>query len=304
MFDLSDEHESAVIEMGISEFGEMDNLCDIARPDIAVITNIGMAHIENLKTQENIMSEKLKITNHFDKDGILFVNGDDKLLSTLCGKQPFKTVSFGLSETNDYYADNIQTYGFDTKFRCIGGGTEKNFTIPALGIHSVTNALAAIAIGRTLALDDDTIQKGLSGYKNAPMRQQIHQLENFTLIDDSYNASPEATKVSLDVLKSISKEKSIAVLADMLELGEKAQSEHYGVGKHLAEIGIDSLIAIGPLSENTAKGAEENGCKNVITVKNNEEAYTILKTQINKNCTVLVKGSRGMHTDEIVKKLL
>ena len=304
MFDLSDEHEAAVIEMGISEFGEMDNLCDIARPDIAVMTNIGVAHIENLKTQENIMAEKLKITNHFDKDDILFVNGDDKLLSTLCGKQPFKTVSFGLAETNDYYADNIETYGFDTTFRCIGGGTEKNFTIPALGIHSVTNALAAIAIGRTLGLDDDTIQKGLSGYKNAPMRQQIHQLEKFTLIDDSYNASPEATKVSLDVLKSISKEKSIAVLADMLELGEKAPSEHYGVGKHLAEIGIDCLIAIGSLSENTATGAKENGCKNVLTAQNNAEAYEILKTLLSENCTVLVKGSRGMHTDEIVKKLL
>ena len=304
MFDISDENEAAVIEMGISEFGEMDRLCDISRPSIAVMTNIGTAHIENLGTQENIRAEKFRITKHFTPDSVLFVNGDDALLAELVGKQSFGTVSFGIGTDNDYHAQDIVTEGFSTTFRCIGSGRERSFSIPALGRHSVTNALAAVAIARHLGLDDDVIQAGLSTYKNAPMRQQIHQCEGFTLIDDSYNASPEATKVSLDVLKSISKGKSIAVLADMLELGEQSAALHRGVGEHLALIGIDTLIAIGEHSRNTAKGALDCGCKEVYTADSNDEAYAKLRELLTDGCTILVKGARGMHTDEIVKKLI
>ncbi len=304
MFDISDKNQAAVIEMGMSEFGEMDRLCDISRPDIAVMTNIGTAHIENLKTQENIRSEKFKITKHFDKDGLLLINGDDKLLRELLGKQPFAVKSFGMGEDNDFRAADITTEGFSTSFVCITKDSERRFTIPALGVHSVSNALAAIAAARYLGLDDDTIQKGLSSYKNAPMRQQIHALPGLTLIDDSYNASPEATKVSIDVLMSISKGKSIAVLADMLELGERSAELHRSVGEHLAKAGTDALIAIGSESENTAAAAKENGCSSVFTVSNNEQAYEKLLTLVEDGSTVLIKGSRGMHTDEIVKKLL
>ena len=304
MFDIKEENEAAVIEMGMSEFGEMDRLCDIAKPDIAVMTNIGKAHIENLKTQENIMSEKFKITKHFGKDSILFLNGDDRLLKTLHNKQKFKTVTFGFSADCSYRAENIRTEGFNTVFTLCRDGKTKEITIPALGEHSVRNALAAIGAGEALGLDIEKIQSGLMTYKNAPMRQQIYKLKGITLIDDSYNASPEATIVSLDVLKSISGGKSIAVLADMLELGEQAESEHYAVGKALAEKGIDGLVAVGSLSENTARGAADSGCINVFTAKTNDEAYEKLKKLISDGCTVLVKGSRGMHTEEVVKKLL
>ena len=304
MFEIEKDDQAAVIEMGMSEFGEMDRLCDIARPQLAVMTNIGKAHIENLKTQENIMSEKLKITKHFDKNGILFINGDDPLLRTLCGRQPFKTVSFGMGKDNDYYADEISVNGFETAFVCHHAGRETRLVIPALGVHSIMNALAAFAVGQALSIDDGLIAEGLLTYKNAPMRQQIHKCGDFILIDDSYNASPEAAKASLDVLKSAAKGRTIAVLADMLELGGEAAKEHYGVGRHLAEIGIDGLIAVGELSRSTAQGARENGCGCVLTAQSNEEAYEKLLPLIEKDCTVLVKGSRGMHTDEIVKMLL
>lgn len=304
MFDIEDCHEAAVIEMGVSLFGEMDRLCDIARPKYAVMTNIGIAHIENLKTQENIMSEKLKITKHFDSDGILFLNGDDKLLRTLYGKQSFRTVSFGISEDNDYHAENIQTEGFFTSFDCCHGGSCVRYTIPALGMHSVTNALAAVAVGEALGLDSAQLAKGLSTYKNAPMRQQIIEREGFTVIDDSYNSSPDAAKVSLDVLKELANDKpSIAVLADMLELGEKSAEGHYGVGSHLAEIGVNKLIAVGEESKKTAEGARDGGCAEVYTCDSNDQAYEILKGLMSDGCVILVKGSRGMHTDEIVKKL-
>lgn len=304
MFDIEVHNNAAVIEMGMSEFGEMDRLCDIARPNIAVMTNIGKAHIENLKTQQNIMSEKLKITKHFDKNGILFLNGDDMLLKTLHNKQQFKTVTFGLTPDCDYYADDICTEDFTTTFTAHRNGESTKFTIPALGTHNVSNALVAVAVAEALRLDEHTIRKGLMTYKNAPMRQQIHHMTDYILIDDSYNASPEATKVSLDVMKSVAKGKTIAVLADMLELGDEAEKEHYGVGKYLAELGTDCLITIGELSRNTAKGASENGNTTVKSFSGNAEAYDYLCTIIEKDCTVLVKGSRGMHTDEIVAKLL
>ena len=308
MFDIAPEHQAAVIETGMSEFGEMDRLCDVSRPNIAVMTNIGNAHIENLKTRENIRSEKLKITKHFDNEGILFLNGDDELLRELYGRQPFRTVSFGIKDNNDYYAKDIDTEGFSTEFTCVSRDGERRFVIPALGVHSVCNALVAIAVARFLGLDDDKIQIGLRTYKNAPMRQQIHSLTcgdmDITLIDDSYNASPEATKVSLDVLKSIGNGKTVAVLADMLELGEQSAKLHYGVGEHLAKIGVDCLIATGELSRNTAKGAQENGCPDVTTADSNEQAFEILEAKLSDACTVLVKGSRGMHTDEICSKLI
>lgn len=304
MFDIEPQHDAAVIEMGMSEFGEMDRLCDIARPEMAVMTNIGKAHIENLHSQENILKEKFRITKHFTKDSTLFLNGDDPLLKTLKGKQPFHTVTFGMSPENDYYADDIIVSGFSTEFTVHYHNHAFRLQIPALGQHNITNALAAFAVGIACGLSEQTIAQGLLTYQNAPMRQQIYRCSDFVLIDDSYNASPEATKASLDVLKSIAKGKTIAVLADMLELGEAAASEHEGVGSHLAAIGIDQLIAVGELSRFTAKGAEQNGCPLVLTADSNDEAYQLLKAAICSGCTILIKGSRGMHTDEIVKKLL
>jgi len=304
MFDIAESNEIAVIEMGMSEFGEMERLSDIAKPNIAVMTNIGVAHIENLGTQENILKEKFKITKYFDKDGVLFLNGDDRLLRTLHGKQDFRTITFGLNKDNDYHAEDIRSEGFNTKFVCCFGDNRVSLKIPALGEHNVKNALGAFAIGKYLGLDNEVIQEGFMTYKNAPMRQQIHEMKDFMIIDDSYNSSPDAAKVSLDVLKSVSKGRSIAVLADMLELGKKAESEHYGVGKYLADIGIDTLITVGELSRHTANGARDNGCQNTVSFENNDQAYEYLAKIIEKDCAVLVKGSRGMHTDEIVKKVL
>ena len=167
MFDIADHNEVAVIEMGMSEFGEMERLADISRPSMAVMTNIGVAHIENLGTQENILKEKFKITKYFEKDSVLFLNGDDRLLKTLHGKQFFKTVTFGLCSDDDYYAEDITAVGFNTRFICCYEGKRIGIEIPALGEHSVRNALAAFAVGKHLGLDEKVIQDGLMTYKNA-----------------------------------------------------------------------------------------------------------------------------------------
>ena len=301
MFDLEEHHEAAVIEMGMSYFGEMERLCSIAQPSMAVMTNIGTAHIENLGSRENIMSEKLKITNSFSADSILFLNGDDELLSTLHGKLDFRTVTFGFGSGCDYRAENIRISGMNTIFTLISSDKAEEIEIPALGEHNVKNALAAYAVARACGLSPKVIKEGLITYKNAPMRQQIHTFENFTLIDDSYNASPDAMRVSLDVLRSIDATRRIAVLANMLELGELAESEHFSVGRHLGEIGIDCVICIGGLARHIARGARET--KPDITAEcftNNTDALEYLKTQMVDGCAVLVKGSRSMHTEEIV----
>ena len=152
MFEIEEHNEIAVIEMGMSEFGEMDRLADIARPNIAVMTNIGVAHIENLGTKENILKEKFRITKYFDKDGVLFLNGDDVLLKSLHGKQEFKTVTFGLDKENDFYAEEITPKGFHTKFVCCFGGERVELNIPALGEHSVK---------KTVIIQVPTLQKYL-----------------------------------------------------------------------------------------------------------------------------------------------
>ncbi len=305
MFDLEDHHEAAVIEMGMSYFGEMERLCAVAQPDMAVITNIGTAHIENLGSRENIMSEKLKITNGFSDGGILFLNGDDELLSTLHGKLDFSTVTFGFGSGCDYRAENIRVSGMNTIFTLIAPYETEEVEIPALGEHNVKNALAAYAVARACGLAPKVIKEGLLTYRNAPMRQQIHTFDKFTLIDDSYNASPDAMRVSLDVLKSIDATRRIAVLANMLELGDFAESEHFSVGRHLGEIGIDCVICIGDLARHIAEGAREAN-PNVVAkcFGSNSDAAEYLKTQMIDGCAILVKGSRSMHTEEIAAECL
>lgn len=305
MLDILPENETAVIEMGMSEFGEMEKLCAIAKPSMAVMTNIGTAHIENLGSRENIMSEKLKITNSFTKDSILFLNGDDSLLATLYNNLEFKTVTFGFGKNCDYRAENIRVAGMNTIFTLINKNKTEEIEIPTLGEHNVKNALAAFAVARSCGLSADEIKAGLSTYKNAPMRQQIYKLDTCTLIDDSYNASPDAMRVSLDVLKSIEASKRIAVLANMLELGDYAESEHFSVGEHLGEIGIDCVICIGSLAENIARGAKTKNPHVVAECfADNKSALAYLKTQMTDGCAILVKGSRSMHTEEISQAII
>lgn len=305
MLDILPKNETAVIEMGMSEFGEMERLCAIAKPYMAVMTNIGTAHIENLGSRESIMSEKLKITNNFTKDSTLFLNGDDSLLATLHNKLHFKTITFGFGKNCDYRAENIQVVGMNTVFTLISKNETEEIEIPTLGEHNVKNALAAFAVARACGLSADEIKAGLLTYKNAPMRQQIHKLDTCTLIDDSYNASPDAMKVSLDVLKSIMASKRIAVLANMLELGEYAESEHFSVGEHLGEIGIDCVLCIGDLAKNIAKGAKSKNPSIVAECfADNASALAYLKTQMTDDCAILVKGSRSMHTEEISRAII
>lgn len=305
MFRLSPEHQAAVIEMGMSDFGEMSRLARIAAPDYAVMTNIGISHIQQLKTQQNILKEKLHIIDGFHRGSVLFLNGDDELLSGLREKLKCKTVFFGTQFWCDFRAEDILSDSGVTRFTLRAPDLELPVELPVLGMHNVLNALAALAVARELGVPIDSAAEKLAEYRPLAMRQQIHTSNEITVIDDSYNASPDSMRSSMELLCSFHSGKRIAVLADMLELGDYSRKAHFNVGVYAARCGVDRLVAIGPESREIVKGALSVKPEMDCTVfENNEAAIAGLKATVTGGDAVLVKGSRGMHTDEIVKALL
>lgn len=306
IFGLNHTHEIAVIEMGMSNFGEMERLSAIARPTSAVMTNIGISHIEQLKTQENIRTEKLHIADTIGEQGALYLNGDDPLLRQLKDSYSGKIVWYGTEEDCDYRAVNIDTVKDCTRFDLHAPFGIHKIMIPALGIHNVSNALAAIAVAYDQGITLDDIRCGLLTYKGLAMRQQIHELDKITVIDDSYNASPDSIKSGIGVLMAVKNTgKKVAVLADMLELGERSSQAHFDLGIYAAESGVDAVVTVGKEAERIAEGAvEKNSRIFAKACKTNEEAFAELEKILSDGDCVLIKGSRGMHTDEIVEKLL
>ncbi len=299
-------HDVAVVEMGISEFDEMATLSEIAAPTYAVMTNIGVTHIENLHTKENIFKEKFKITNSLNKSDYLFINGDDEVLSKTQNSYRFNVVSFGIKNNCNFTAKNIFYENETTTFEVLFNENRQKFEIPTLGEHHVYNALAAIAIGLSMGMNVEEIQEGLSRFKNVGMRQSIHYLDGITLIDDSYNANPDSMKSALKVLSQIAKNgRKIAILADMLELGDMAKQLHFEVGIFAAQLGVDILITVGELAKFISDGAI-NFNKNIInySFSFNKEAFECLENLIRAGDSILVKGSRGMHMEEISQKII
>ena len=291
--------------MGISQFSEMERLAKVAKVNRAVVTNIGVSHIENLKTKENIRDQKLHIIDSFNKGDTLYLNGNDPLLSSLRGRLSVPVVFYGLEEFCDYRAKNIETHETFTSFILESKRYSGPVTIPAIGVHHVFNALAAIAVAFDIGLSIDQIQRGLLTYQTLAMRQQVHRLKRFTVIDDSYNASPDSIKSGLSVLKAVQRGKrSIAVLGDMLELGEQSQKEHFSMGEYLAKEKIDVVITVGEQAAQIVEGAKKKSKQ--IAAKScasKEDAFDLLKKVVEEGDTILVKGSRGMHMDELVNKL-
>ena len=302
VFNLDSSYEVAILEMGISKFGEMENLSDIANPDVGVITNVGMSHIENFKTTENICKEKLKIVKK--EKAILYLNGDSPILLKAEKNIPQKIIYFGLNGDYPFKCQDVYSINGVTNFTLITPEFREEISIPCLGIHNVYNALAAIAIALGMGIHLDDIKAGLLAFKNAAMRQQISEINGVTIIDDSYNASPDSMKSAVNVLKSMENGRKIVVMADMLELGESSAKAHYEIGRYIAIEGIDALITIGNDSKNASDSAKIlNQNIDVIHCENNSEAFKILKNIIKENDKILIKGSRGMHTEEIVKNL-
>lgn len=302
IFNLDSSYEAAILEMGVSRFGEMEKLADIANPDIGVITNIGMSHMESFKTMENTCKEKLKIVK---KDSaVLYLNGDSPVLLNSEKDIPQKVIYFGLNGDYPFKCQDVYSINGKTNFTLVTPEFREEISVPCLGIHNVYNALAALAIALGMGVHLDDIKEGLLTFRNVSMRQQISEINGITIIDDSYNASPDSMKSAVNVLKSVGGGRKIVVMADMLELGENSAKAHYDIGRYIAIEDIDMLVTIGKESKNASEGAKNaNQSIRIIHCENNNEAYEILKADIKENDKILVKGSRGMHTEEIANAL-
>ena len=298
---LESRHTAAVVEMGVSMPGEMGRIAPVVKPTCGVITNIGVSHIEFLGSRENILREKSRMADFLPSGGVLFVNGDNDLLSAFGDTVPYRVATFGLGDPCDWRAEEITETENGTSFMCKApGGRETPVYIPAIGAHNVRNALAALAVADHLGLPAEDAARALAGYTPPAMRQQIMRLGGVTVIDDSYNASPDSMCSAIDVLVSRTGEgKRIAALADMLELGPVSQQEHARVGAYAREKGVTHLLAVGPLSKDIAQGFGPQAQ----WFRSNADASSALCELLAPGDAVLVKGSRGMHTEEIVAAL-
>ena len=312
IFKIRAEHEVAVLEMGISEFGEMHRLATMANPDICVITNIGLCHLENLKTRDGILKAKTESFAHLKKDGIAILNGDDDKLSTIRQVGDKEPVFYGMEEKMKYREDakksvyatgveNLGLYGMQARIHTPEG--ERDVRIPIPGEHNVYNALAATAVGLSLGLSLNQISSGILKAKTIGGRTNLLNTGSMTVIDDCYNANPVSMKASIDVLATAEGRK-IAVLGDMGELGENEKKLHYEVGEYLAKKEIDVLFCAGELSEEIAKAAQkESKTCEVYYFKTRDALLEQLLPFLKKGDTVLVKASHFMEYPKIVKAL-
>jgi len=303
---LSSQDEIAVLELGISEEGQMDILSEMVRPDMAVVTTIGVAHIEFMKTQENIRRQKLSIVHFMKEDGTLFLNGDDALLKDAVTAENLncRTVFYGTADWCDYYAKEIVYHDTFTTFICVHRTEEVAVKLNTLGKHNVGNCVVALAVANENGIPMSVAAEAFADFTG--QRQQLIRIENkFTMIDDTYNASPDSMKASINVLCDMPCEgRRVAVLGDMFELGEEEVRYHKELGEFLLDKPLDEVVVLGELSQNIKQVLEENETDiKVYTFSDNEEASIYLMATMRPEDVVLIKASNGMNLKEIVNIL-
>lgn len=294
---------AAVLEMGISEPGEMPRIARVARPDVAVVTNIGVSHIENLGSREGICREKMQITGNFGRQQVAVLNGDEPLLAAYREGASFRTVFYGMGPENDYRAEQVRLENGWTYFTAVtpSGSLEVSLQVP--GQHNVRNALAALAAAEQLGVPAEEAAARLAQYSGFARRLQIYSQDGVTLIDDSYNASPESMQAALQVLSDqTATGRRAAVLADMKELGPDSPAFHRQVGEFAAQCPVDQFFLVGDLIRHLGKVLEEAG-KPVCYCASNSEAVKELKGWKQTGDVILFKGSNSMKLGEIIQEL-
>lgn len=306
IFRLNRSHQVAVLEMGMNHLGEIDYLTRIARPDVAVITNIGDAHIENLGSRENTLQAKSEIFHGMADAGKAVLNGDDALLRTLDGKIKQDIIWCGNDASCDWHVTDLKELWQD-HLECVlhSPTTAWEQAIPSLGAHMVYPATMAAAIGRMYGLTDQQIQRGILEFEPTKMRMTIlHRGNDITILNDTYNANPQSMRAAVDILSKQAAQHRVAVLGDMLELGELGPALHESVGQFLGRSGIDCVVTVGKLAEYIAQGAEETGVQESHCCANQAEAQIVLSKLLRPGTTFLVKASRGMKFEHLVEFLV
>lgn len=309
LLDFSPEHGAGVVEMAMRGPGEINALCRLARPTCAVITNIGVAHLERLGSVDNIARAKGELLDHISREGFALLPGDSPHAREQARRCHGRVLYFGLDEGLDIYARDIRREGAGNRFTLVMGNTAFEVYLPLPGRHNVQNALAAAGAGLLLGLSPAEVAAGLSRVSLSEMRMDIIEGDNFTVINDAYNANPDSTCAALQSLEEFAAgdgRRAVAVLGDMLELGAGAVDGHRRVGTAAVRHGVALLITVGELSRETAEGARRAGGVpgGVIDCNNKKEALQVLRRELRPGDAVLVKGSRGMRMEEIVEGLL
>ncbi len=315
LFRIRDYHDVAVVEMGISDFGEMHRLGAMARPDISVITNIGYCHLENLGDRDGVLRAKTEVFDHLNDNARIILNGDDDKLATkaqvsITKSQLIDSIYYGLGASSEYgitkqiYATDVENLGFDgmtARVHTPKGAFDVHIHIP--GEHNVYNALCATAVGLEFGLDLDMIKAGIEKAKTIAGRTNFIKANDMTIIDDCYNANPVSMKTSLEIL-SHAKGRHIAVLGDMGELGSDEAALHYEVGEAVGRYRIHTLFCAGKLAVNYAEAAKKvNPECDVHYFENRDDMLAELKAYVQKGDTILVKASHFMEFTEVVTQI-
>lgn len=309
IFQLEEDTEAVVLEIGMSDFGEIDRLAQIIRPQIGVITNIGVAHMQNLGSREGIFQAKMEITEHLlsaAEGGTMVFVYDDEFLNRENTRGDYGTLFVGTDGRSDFILSSIEDQGIDgVSFDLEHREVSRRVHIPVPGRHNAFNGAVAAAVGYRLGLTPDQILTGLDKVELTGHRLKVLRGRemDITVIDDTYNANPDSMKGGLKVLqKSRCQGRRVAILGDMYELGEREDKLHFGVGVFARSCGIDELVAIGPLSEHIAEGA--CGGQTRVTCYPSREAFLKHREDhVKAGDLILVKASRGMHMETIVEEL-
>ena len=300
LFRLEDSHTAAVIEMGMNHFGEISRLTRAVAPTVGLITNIGVSHIENLGSRAGILQAKLEILEGMAPDAPLIVNMDNDMLRTVkLGDRPLLTFAID-DQSADFTATDIAEQGSTTTFTVHHTTFTQPVTIPAVGIHNVYNALAAMAVGYVTGVDPAAAASALANYVPAGMRQNLVQVGGVQVIEDCYNASPDSMRAALQTLGKLPVHRRYAVLGAMLELGDYAKEAHTQVGKMAAENGIDGVLAYGADAAYIVEAAKQAGLENARLFDTKEALAQSLAQQVQPGDGVLFKGSRGMHLEDVM----
>ena len=303
LFCLQEDTQAAVIEMGMNHAGEISRLSRTARPTMGIIGNIGVSHIENLGSRENILRAKLEILDGMLPDAPLILNGDDPLLYG-AKIQDHPVYYYGIENPYcRFKAYDIEQTANGTAFTIDFGCGEQPVTLPAMGRHNILNALAAFTAGFLISVDPQQAAEALGCYTPAGMRQRMRTAGGVQFIEDCYNASPDSVRAALQTLADLPARRRIAVLGDMLELGDTASEAHRQSGLLAAQKGADMLLTYGERSRETAQAAEENGVPDVRHFESKDALAQYLLSVLRADDAVLVKGSRGMRMEDILEKL-
>lgn len=305
VFRLTEEHETAVLEMGMSGFGEIDRLAEIAEPELAMITNIGMSHIELLGSQENIYRAKSEILRHVQPGGTVLLNGDDAVLNRHKEEIAHRVLTVGKGASCDLRAKHIKSDTEGVRFEVLGLGHNFRAELNIPGEHNVYNALFACAAGILYGVEDSAIVRALEQFRPTSMRMDTIAHAGFTIISDCYNAAPDSMRAALQVLAAYPAKK-IAVLGDMACMGEYSEKAHLGVGEAVAENKIDELFTVGAQAELIARGARQHGMNSerIHSFLTAEELCGALSGAVEKGCYILVKASRVMELERVTEYLL